>query len=68
MNNYLNINDFFKVKLFVVDTILTPSSENAVSSVLEKSIFLAFSSTVGTVGYINMAEFTLKTDTSLYPI
>lgn len=28
---------------------------------------MAFTKTVGTVGYINMAEYTLKTDTSYLP-
>lgn len=68
MNNYVAANDYFKVKLYVVDSIITPTNEDAVSRVLEKDIFLAFSRTVGTVGSINMAEFELLTDTSLFPI
>lgn len=57
MSNYLNVNDYFKVKFYVVDTIVTPTNEDAISYVLEKNIFLSFSDTIGTVGYINMAEF-----------
>lgn len=57
MSNYLNANDYFKVKFYVVDTIVTPTNEDAISYVLEKNIFLSFSDTIGTVGYINMAEF-----------
>jgi enamine deaminase RidA (YjgF/YER057c/UK114 family) len=57
MTNYLSTNDYFKVRFYVVDTIVTPSNDDAITRVLEKDIFLAFSDTLGTVGYINMAEF-----------
>lgn len=67
VSNYLATNDYFKVKLFVVDTLLTPSNEDAISKIIEKSIFLAFSDTMGTVGTIDMAEYELKTDQSLLP-
>ena len=55
------------MRFYVVDTIITPTNDNAITTILEKNIFLAFSSTQGTVGYIDMAEFELKTDTSLFP-
>ena len=67
MRNHLASNDYFKVKLFVVDTIITPSDENAISTIIEKNIFLAFSDTMGTVGTIDMAEYELKTDQNLLP-
>jgi len=28
---------------------------------------MAFTDTIGTVGYINLAEYTLETDESIYP-
>jgi len=55
ISSHVSTNDYFKVKLFVVDTIVTPSNDDAISNVLEKDIFLAFSDTMGTVGSINMA-------------
>ena len=62
MTNYLSVNDYFRVKIFVMNTILSPGNSNALSYILEKNIFLAFSKTVGTVGHINMAEFNVQTD------
>jgi hypothetical protein len=54
MTSYLNANDFFKTKIFVMDTIVSPGNSTAISYVLEKNIFLAFSKTMGTMGHINM--------------
>ena len=68
MTAHLSVNDYFKVKFFVLDTIVTPNNHDAISYVLEKNIFLAFSSTMGTVGYLNVAEFDLQTDSNLLPI
>jgi hypothetical protein len=68
MTNYLNANDYFNVRFFVLDTIITPTNDEAVVNVLEKNIFMAFSNTIGTVGYINMAEYELVTDTNLLPV
>ena len=62
VSNYISFNDYFKVKLYLLDTIITPSNHEAISYVIEKNIFLAFSTTMGTVGHINMAEFELLTD------
>ena len=55
MTTHLNTNDYFKVKFFALDTILTPDKDVAISHVLEKNIFLAFSTTMGTVGLLNLA-------------
>lgn len=68
MNNYLSKTDYFKVRFFLVDAIITPDSSDPVTYILEKNIFMAFTDTIGTVGYINMAEWTLTTDTSPYPV
>jgi len=54
MTSYLSANDYFKVKIFVMDTIVSPSNSAAITHVLEKNIFLAFSKTMGTVGHINI--------------
>ena len=55
MTDFVRRNDYFDVRLFVVDTIVTPTNEVAVSYVLEKNIFLGFSPTMGTVGYIKIS-------------
>jgi hypothetical protein len=55
MTNYLSNNDYFNVRFFLVDTIVTPDNDDPITYVLEKNIFMAFTDTVGTVGYINMA-------------
>ena len=55
ISNYLSVSDYFKVKFYVLDTIITPNQHDAISYVLEKNIFLAFSDTMGTVGHLNMA-------------
>lgn len=68
MSAYLTNNDYFNVRFFVVDTIITPDSDDPITYVIEKNIFMAFTSTIGTVGYINMAEFTIETDSNPLPI
>ncbi len=68
MNNYISTNDYFNVRFFVVDTIITPTNDVAIEYVLEKNIFMAFSDTIGTVGYVYMAEYALTTDTSILPL
>ena len=55
MTNYLTSTDYFKVRFFLVDTIITPDNTDPVTYILEKNIFMAFTQTIGTVGYINMA-------------
>lgn len=67
MTNFLTTSDYFKVRFFLVDTILTPENDNAVSYMIEKNIFVAFTNTIGTVGFINLAEWSLTTDTSNLP-
>lgn len=68
MSTYLSSNDFFNVRFFIVDTILTPDNDNPINYVIEKDIFMAFTSTIGTVGYINMAQYTIDTDSNPLPI
>lgn len=68
MTNYLSNNDYFNVRFFLVDTLLTPQEDEAVNYIIEKNIFMAFTSTIGTVGYINMAQYTLDTDNNPWPI
>ena len=34
MTNYLNINDYFKVKFFVLDTLISPDTHDAITHVL----------------------------------
>lgn len=55
MTNYLTNTDYFKVRFFLADTIITPDNTDPVTYILEKNIFMAFTKTIGTVGYINMA-------------
>ena len=55
MTNYLSNHDYFNVRFFLVDTIITPDDDDPITYVIEKNIFMAFTNTVGTVGYINMA-------------
>jgi hypothetical protein len=68
MENYLSNTDYFNVRFFLVDTILTPQKSESINYILEKNIFMSFTSTIGTVGYINMAEFTLDTDNNPLPV
>lgn len=68
MSGYLSKKDYFKVRFFTVDTIITPTNDDPLSHVLEKNIFMGFSNTMGTVGYISMSEFQIASDTSLFPI
>jgi len=67
MNSYLSSNDYFKVNFFMLDTIITPDQDQAITKILEKNIFMSFSSTVGTYALINVAEYTLGSDTSMFP-
>lgn len=57
VNNYVSKHDYFKVRFFVLNTILTPTNQDPITRVLEKNIFVAFSKTIGTFGYINMATY-----------
>lgn len=57
MSGYLSKKDYFKVRFFTVDTIITPTNDDPISYVLEKNIFMGFSNTMGTVGYIYMSQF-----------
>jgi hypothetical protein len=67
MYNYLGRNDYFKVRLFFVNTIISPKNSNAITKVLEKKIFLTFTMQSGGEGYINFAEYDLTTDQSIWP-
>ena len=68
MSNYLLANDYFNVKLYVVDTIISPKQQNPVSHVMEKNIFLAFSQNLGTTGFITFSKYTIETDNNPWPI
>ena len=68
MASHIAARNYFKVKIFVLDTVVAPDSHNALTYMLEQNIFLAFTTQTGSVGHVNMAEFKLVTDNSLTPI
>ena len=67
MTAYQTANDYFQVKFYLIDTILTPSNTVAITKYLEKKIFMSFTTTMGSVGHVDMGEYTLLTDNSVWP-
>ena len=55
MASHLSTHNYFKLKIFVLDTIIAPDSHQPISYMLEQNIFLAFTSSMGSVGHINLA-------------
>jgi hypothetical protein len=67
MTTHVNKNDFFKVRFFIVDTRITTGDQDPITKVIEKKIFLSFTETLGTRGFISFAHYSVTTDTSLTP-
>lgn len=49
------------------DSIISPTEENAVTNIIEKDILITFSTTTGTLGYIQIADYEISTDTNIMP-
>ena len=62
MAAYLAANSLFRVRLFVANTLVSPSKNNPISKAIEKNLLLSFTSTTATVGYIYMGDYTVATD------
>ncbi len=59
--------NYVHVRLFLVDTIVSPSKAKPISSIIEKNVIVTFSQTTGTVGYAYFGDYTVQTDTSILP-
>lgn len=60
-------NNIFTVKLYIVNTIVSPAKPKPISNMIEKNIIVTFSQTTGTVGYAYIGDFTMSTDSSILP-
>ena len=67
MSNFISTNDFFKINMFMVDSIISPKYEPAVSTILETDVLMTFSQTTGTFGYVKIGDFEVDTDVSVMP-
>ena len=67
MNAHLDENDYFRVRLLFVDTIISPSDSNVAKKALEKDIFLTFGESMGSRGQITLARYEVTTDESIWP-
>lgn len=69
MNSYLasSTNNIFTVRLYIVNTIVSPAKAKPISNMIEKNIIVTFSQTTGTVGYAYIGDFTMSTDSSVLP-
>lgn len=64
---YTSINNMFMVRLFIVNTIISPSKDPPTSNIIDKNIIVTFTETTGTVGYASFGDFTISTDNSIWP-
>jgi hypothetical protein len=53
--------------LLMKDSIISPTEENAVTNIIEKDMLITFSLTTGTLGYIQIADYEISTDTNIMP-
>ena len=61
-NVHLDLYDFFKVRLFFVDTVISPSNDNPISLTLERDIFVTFTDSMGSRGEVTLGRYTIQTD------
>lgn len=57
ISNWITNNDFFQVKFYLMNTIITATNEDPISYYVETDVFLAFTSNTGTVGNIKLADY-----------
>ena len=57
MDTFLDANDYFKVRLYIVDTIFSLEDPEPVQETIEKDIFLSFTDTLGSRGTISFATY-----------
>lgn len=67
MTSYLNLHNLYQVRLFLADTILTPSNSDPDEFVFEKNLIISFTETTGTVGYAYIGAYSVETDNSVLP-
>lgn len=60
-------NNVFTVKLYIVNTIVSPAKAKPISNMIEKNIIVTFSQTTGTIGYAYIGDFSMTTDSSILP-
>lgn len=59
MTNYLNLHNLYQVRLFLANTILTPSNPDPDEFIFEKNLIISFTETTGTVGYAYIGDYTV---------
>ena len=67
-NNHFLTNDFFKVQLYIVDTVISPSQEDPISYTIEDEIFVTFAEKSGSRGKDKMGSIQIETDDSIWPM
>lgn len=69
MTSYLasSANNVYSVRLYIVNTIVSPAKSKPISNIIEKNIIVTFSQTTGTIGYAYIGDFTMSTDSSILP-
>ena len=67
MTSYLNLHNLYQVRLFLANTILTPSNLDPDEYILEKNLIISFTETTGTVGYAYIGDYMVETDNSVLP-
>lgn len=64
----LTTQDFAKVNLLILNTVISPQQEDATNYVLENEIFVTFSNTSGSRCDLKLGRFELTTDNSIWPM
>ena len=67
MNKICQLLTDVKDSMYMVDSILSPKNEPAVSTILETDVLMTFSQITGTFGYVKIGDFQVDTDVSVMP-
>ena len=68
MNTQFISKDYFKVNLFMVDTIISPQSNTYINSIIESEIFLTFAQNSGSRGIVRLGHYAVTNDDSIWPV
>ena len=62
MNTHMAANDFFSVRLFLLDTIFKMEKDNPAAKTINRDTFLSFTDELGSRGEINFGSYDIVTD------
>lgn len=68
MDNIINSNNGIYFSVYFQNSLVNPSTNQLLTTYLNDDNFIRFSNDITAESYLNIEEYTINTDTSLWPV